>query len=257
MILKKTGFLAVCVVLLSVSFTGASQAQNRSRVVKTISSRPINQPAASSKNPADKTKTLSSSAPISNSSVRPTLTTEINVVPPPPPPLVKKTGASSPVHTMTAAAVKMAYSPSVSTGMYSKIQSMLGIPYRYGSTGPRRYDCSGFVWTVFNHVGINFERTSARSLWRTYEPVYGDDRYKFGTLVFFNRLGHVGIVADENGFYHASSSKGITYSKFAGYWEKRIVGFRRVRPNTVQPTVDEPKPSLQKAVETKIIEKAH
>lgn len=59
-------------------------------------------------------------------------------------------------------------------------------------------------------------------------PVEGDERYRFGTLVFLNKLGHIGIVADENGFYHASSSKGITYSPFKGYWEKRIVGFRRL-----------------------------
>lgn len=66
-------------------------------------------------------------------------------------------------------------------------------------------------------------------------PVSGDDRYKFGTLVFLNGLGHIGIVADENGFYHASSSKGITYSTFKGYWEKRIVGFRSL-PAAVNPT---------------------
>lgn len=65
-------------------------------------------------------------------------------------------------------------------------------------------------------------------MWKVFTPVYGKDRFEFGTLVFLNRLGHVGIVADENGFYHASSSKGITYSKFAGYWSKRIVGYRRV-----------------------------
>lgn len=59
-------------------------------------------------------------------------------------------------------------------------------------------------------------------------PVEGEERFKFGTLVFMNKLGHIGIVADENGFYHASSSKGITYSLFKGYWEKRIVGFRRL-----------------------------
>jgi hypothetical protein len=41
-------------------------------------------------------------------------------------------------------------------------------------------------------------------------------------------LGHVGIVVNEEGFYHASSSKGVTYSKFAGYWSKRIVGYRRI-----------------------------
>jgi cell wall-associated NlpC family hydrolase len=65
-------------------------------------------------------------------------------------------------------------------------------------------------------------------MWEQFEPVSGDDRYKFGTLVFFNNLGHIGIVADSEGFYQASSSKGITYSKFAGYWEKRIVGFRKI-----------------------------
>jgi peptidoglycan endopeptidase LytE len=108
------------------------------------------------------------------------------------------------------------------------IQSRLGIPYRYGSTGPNRYDCSGFVWAAFHDAGIDFERTSARSLWASSEPVSGDDRFKFGTLVFLNRLGHIGIVADENGFFHASSSKGITYSTFKGYWENRIVGFRRL-----------------------------
>jgi len=110
----------------------------------------------------------------------------------------------------------------------SGIQSRLGIPYLYGSTGPNRYDCSGFVWSVFRDAGIDFERSSARTLWAASIPVEGDDKYKFGTLVFMNGLGHMGIVADENGFYHASSSKGITYSPFKGYWEKRIVGFRRL-----------------------------
>ena len=71
-------------------------------------------------------------------------------------------------------------------------------------------------------------RTSARVYWKEFEPVKGDERFEFGTLVFFNRLGHVGIVVDEKGFYHASTSKGVTYSKFAGYWSRRIVGYRRV-----------------------------
>ncbi len=111
------------------------------------------------------------------------------------------------------------------------IQSKIGIPYVYGSTGPNSYDCSGLVWSVFQSAGVSFERTSAGNFWRKFEPVNDDEKYKFGTLVFFNGLGHVGIVADENGFYHASSSKGVTYSPFAGYWEKRIVGFRRIPIN--------------------------
>lgn len=148
-------------------------------------------------------------------------------------PLVKKTAAAAPVNSATKNSVsyagsRMNYASSTTSAMINSIQSLYGIPYRYGSTGPNRYDCSGFVWAVFQRSGILFERTSAASYWNNFEPVYGDDRFKFGTLVFFNKLGHVGIVADETGFYHASSSKGITFSPFKGYWEKRIVGYRRI-----------------------------
>jgi cell wall-associated NlpC family hydrolase len=115
------------------------------------------------------------------------------------------------------------------------IESRMGIRYVYGSSGPYTYDCSGFVWSVFQEAGIPFERSSARTYWNQFEPVEGADRFKFGTLVFLNGLGHMGIVADEKGFYHASSSKGITYSPFAGYWEKRVVGFRRIPVEKMAP----------------------
>ena len=112
--------------------------------------------------------------------------------------------------------------------MLAAIDARIGIPYRMGSEGPYRYDCSGFVWSVFNSAGIDFERGSARTFWSQFEPVGDAEKYRFGTLVFFNGLRHVGIVADEHGFYHASSSRGVVYSRFGEYWSKRITGFRRV-----------------------------
>jgi peptidoglycan endopeptidase LytE len=123
--------------------------------------------------------------------------------------------------------------------MLAAIDARLGIPYRMGSEGPNRYDCSGFVWSVFQTAGISFERSSARSFWTQFAPAKEEDKYKFGTLVFFNHVRHVGIVADENGFYHASSSRGVVYSPFSEYWTKRINGFRRVRlqPSTPSLTV--------------------
>lgn len=127
-----------------------------------------------------------------------------------------------------AGSFKSNYNSAVSSLLIKGIQSRWGIPYRLGSTGPNRYDCSGFVWSVFTDAGFSFERSSVRTYWDLFEPAEGAERFKFGTLVILNNLGHIGIVADENGFYHASSSKGITYSPFAGYWEKRIVGFRKV-----------------------------
>jgi len=112
--------------------------------------------------------------------------------------------------------------------MLLAIEERLGTPYRLGTEGPYRYDCSGFVWSVFQTAGVGFERSSARSLWSSFEPVEGAERFKFGTLVFFNNLRHVGIVADSEGFYHASTSQGVTYSRFSDYWLKRLDGFRRV-----------------------------
>lgn len=110
----------------------------------------------------------------------------------------------------------------------SAIGSRLGSRYVWGASGPRVFDCSGFVWSSFNEVGISFTRVSARNLWRTFQPASAEERYQFGTLVFFSGLTHIGIVADEHGFYHASRHNGVVYSPFNEYWLKRIDGFRRV-----------------------------
>ena len=112
--------------------------------------------------------------------------------------------------------------------MLSAIKGRLGIPYRMGATGPNRYDCSGFVWSVFQEAGVQFTRAAARSYWQEFGQPTEGEKFKFGTLVFFNPLHHVGIVADENGFFHASSSHGVVYSRFDEYWTKRINGFRRI-----------------------------
>jgi peptidoglycan endopeptidase LytE len=111
--------------------------------------------------------------------------------------------------------------------MLTAIEERLGTPYRMGATGPNRYDCSGFVWSVFRQAGVSFERATARGLWAEFAPAAAGEQFKFGTLVFFRNLRHVGIVADANGFFHASSH-GVVYSRFNDYWTKRISGFRRV-----------------------------
>jgi cell wall-associated NlpC family hydrolase len=232
MILKKSLYLLLCFVFLSVFGFGEANAQGRPRIVKPTSSQPTNQPQAST----NKINTTGSSQPTTQ---RPILTNQISVANPIPNQqiLVKKTSSTMPTNAATTNVTmsnRLMYSAVFNQQLLTSIRGKLGIPYRYGSEGPNSYDCSAFVWKVFGESGINFERSSARAYWSKFEPVYGDDRYKFGTLVFLNGLGHVGIVADENGFYHASSSKGITYSPFKGYWEKRIVGFRRIPLDTNQ-----------------------
>ena len=115
------------------------------------------------------------------------------------------------------------------------IDDRLGSRYKWGATGPSAFDCSGFVWSTFRSAGIDFERGSARTLWSRFTAPAPEEQYKFGTLVFFSNLAHVGIVADEKGFYHASRHHGVVYSPFSDYWVKRIDGFRTV-PAATQPT---------------------
>ena len=220
--IKKICYLSVLAASVFALNASVTQAQEGGRVVSGVSSRPTNQPAL----PAQ--RQISTSADSRPTNVRPPLVQDIQVRKSiDQKELVKKIVSSSAVGSSIIAS-RSIFTGSVTSTMQKAIFSRLGIPYLYGSSGPNRYDCSGFVWAVFRDAGIEFERQSARSLWAASTPVEGDERFRFGTLVFLNGLGHMGIVADENGFYHASSSKGITYSTFKGYWQNRIVGFRRL-----------------------------
>ncbi len=116
--------------------------------------------------------------------------------------------------------------------LLAAIENRIGAPYVWGASGPRVFDCSGFIWSVYRSAGVEFERTNARTFWSRFAPADGANRYRFGTLVFFKNLTHVGIVADERGFYHASSSHGVTYSTFDDYWTSRIDGFRYIPTQT-------------------------
>jgi cell wall-associated NlpC family hydrolase len=108
------------------------------------------------------------------------------------------------------------------------IQSHLGATYHFNRTGPDEFDCSGLVWRAFQDVGVIFERGPARSYWSTFAVPPKNEEFKFGTLVFFNNLRHVGIVVDDKGFYHSARHGGVMYSPFNEYWLSRIDGFRRV-----------------------------
>ena len=112
--------------------------------------------------------------------------------------------------------------------LLNAINARLGAHYVWAAAGPHVFDCSGFVWSAFKEVGVDFMRGSARTYWSRFVPARDDEKFKFGTLVFFNGLTHVGIVADANGFYHASRHKGVVYQPWTKYYLSRVDGFRRV-----------------------------
>lgn len=120
------------------------------------------------------------------------------------------------------------YSDEIESSLYEAVTSRLGLPYRSRGTDDRGYDCSGFVWRVFQDAGVDFERGSSRKLWQTLPGATKEERAEFGTLVFFKGLNHVGIVRDAHSFYHATTSQGIVRSYFDGYWGERVIGYRRI-----------------------------
>lgn len=74
---------------------------------------------------------------------------------------------------------------------YSK--NFLGIPYLWGGTSPRGFDCSGFVQYVYAHFGVNLPRTTYEQV-NVGTTVTGD--LQPGDLVFFgdiNKPHHVGM----------------------------------------------------------------
>jgi cell wall-associated NlpC family hydrolase len=85
--------------------------------------------------------------------------------------------------------------------------SKKGAPYRYGATGPRAFDCSGYTLWVFSKVGRHLPRTASQQS-RAARHVSRSDR-RIGDLVFFksgSHVYHVGIYAGRNTVWHSPRS---------------------------------------------------
>ncbi|MFK2825581.1 NlpC/P60 family protein [Bacillus sp. B190/17] len=111
-------------------------------------------------------------------------------------------------------------------------KKFMGVPYVFGGTTPRGFDCSGFTQYVYKHEGISLPRTA-------------EQQYKVGTsvsksqlvpgdLVFFANtykpgISHVGIYAGNNMVLNATSSKGIALVSLSNsYWGPKYAGAKRI-----------------------------
>jgi len=126
--------------------------------------------------------------------------------------------------------------------LISFAQTLLGIPYKYGSTDPNEgFDCSGFITYVFNHFNITVPRSSVDFTHVPQEiPL---DQAKPGDLILFTGtdstirvVGHMGIIVSRNNddmfFIHSSSGKawGVTITPLNDYYMGRFVKMIRVFP---------------------------
>ena len=105
----------------------------------------------------------------------------------------------------------------------------IGSNYRYGATGPNKFDCSGLTQYVYRKVGISLPRTS-RAQSQVGTPVSFNNLRK-GDLVYFgNGISHVGIYMGGGRFVSAlNEKKGILIQDInISYWKKHFVTGRRV-----------------------------
>ena len=107
----------------------------------------------------------------------------------------------------------------------------VGVPYRYGGSTVKGFDCSGLVQYAYARAGQNIPRTTADQ-WRQMSPV-ADENLKVGDLLFFRidgRISHVGLYLGSRKFVHApSSGREVTIAELdSGFYRKAFV--RGARP---------------------------
>ncbi len=122
-------------------------------------------------------------------------------------------------------------------------KQQLGVNYKYASINPKvGFDCSGFVYYVFNHFNIKVSRSSID--YSSCCKEINVDSCKIGDVIVFtgtninNRNpGHVGIIISNQGeelaFIHSSSNKkksGVKISTYkeSPYYKKRFLKIVRV-----------------------------
>jgi cell wall-associated NlpC family hydrolase len=82
--------------------------------------------------------------------------------------------------------------------------SKKGSPYKYGATGPYRFDCSGLTLYSYKKAGKSLPRTAAQQYNKT-RHISASNR-KAGDLVFFHsgsNIYHVGIYAGKGKIWHS------------------------------------------------------
>ncbi|TYQ18386.1 UNVERIFIED_CONTAM: N-acetylmuramoyl-L-alanine amidase [Acetivibrio alkalicellulosi] len=117
---------------------------------------------------------------------------------------------------------------------YSK--NFLGVRYVYGGSSPSGFDCSGFVWYVFNNFDIRLERVASsqatQGKWIAKEDLLPGDLVFFDTRGNASYINHSGIYIGGGNFIHASSgnnSRSVVISDItSGFYQRTYMTARRI-----------------------------
>ncbi len=133
--------------------------------------------------------------------------------------------------TSCGASKKAAAVAKVELELEKQYEIYKGVPYKYGGTDRRGFDCSGFVGKVYKD-GLKTQLPRMTKDMATMGKKVSKKRLKPGDLVFFRptrRYRHVGIYVGNNKFMHSSTSKGIIKSNLNNkYWKKKYRYAKRI-----------------------------
>ncbi|MFD3446571.1 SH3 domain-containing protein [Microbacteriaceae bacterium 4G12] len=115
------------------------------------------------------------------------------------------------------------------TALISYSKTLLGVPYVWGGVKPSGFDCSGFIYHVYNKFGYSMGRTNVEGYWnsltRTSNPQPGDiiyfkDTYRQGP-------SHIGIYLGGGTFIQAGDNGVAVASLNNSYWKNHFLGYSK------------------------------
>ena len=168
-------------------------------------------------------------------------------------PALDSTAAISPARdSASVASAEMSVTTAALADMLiSDAMELRGTPYRYGSRGPRSFDCSGFTGYIYRKYGYELERSSSgqagqgREVSGPWSALQKGDILVFASRRNTKRVGHVGLFIEMSAdgkdftFIHAAVRGGVVVSHITEeYYASRFLGARRILPDFVKAPSD-------------------
>ncbi|MCP5104550.1 MAG: C40 family peptidase [bacterium] len=102
-------------------------------------------------------------------------------------------------------------------------KSLAGLPYKYGGDEINGFDCSGFVYYVYDSFGIKLPRTAKKQA-----KLKGKIKFKYakpGDILAFRlkRRWHTAIYVGKHSFIHAPNKKSrVRTETLNKFWKRRL-----------------------------------